>query len=346
MCFFPLRPVKGKGGRTRETTAAKDRQFTRWLEKHQGDLFDVSVRDSLEACKVLKRDGEPLSRRAGCDRVKEAKLAAYRPTNKESYEEDDRKARVAFAKAHEGHPAEFWRDTVYTDEHDLEHAGGRVLRRKILARKTRVYRKRGQGMKNSCCRQGRKTMVKGGTNLKVAAAVCRGKMILCKNVDVYKTKKDIYKGRGKNRKIVGTKMVFGKDAYAAYLADLAAAARRALGKTDRQWINILMDNVSLHWGDVCVRALRRLRCRVFAGFPPRSPSLNIIENMFGMSVKEMDKRAISAPISGRGWREKLVERFEDVCKKHAEKGDIERSALSMPRRLRLTIEADGGPIRY
>ena len=38
----------------------------RRLEKHQGDLFDVSVRDSLEACKVHCPNLLALYAGAGC----------------------------------------------------------------------------------------------------------------------------------------------------------------------------------------------------------------------------------------------------------------------------------------
>ena len=45
-------------------------------------------------------------------------------------------------------------------------------------------------------------------------------------------------------------------------------------------------------------------------------------------------------------RAETTARFREICADAAVSGDIERTVASLPKRLKLVIDANGGPIRY
>lgn len=79
----------------------------------------------------------------------------------------------------------------------------------------------------------------------------------------------------------------------------------------------------------------------FDDFPPRTPWLDMIENLFGAATPELDAWNTSdAPKSP----EVTLRRFRTVCKRIAKRGAIRNMIESMPRRIKATIKANGGPI--
>jgi hypothetical protein len=76
---------------------------------------------------------------------------------------------------------------------------------------------------------------------------------------------------------------------------------------------------------------------------PRSPCLNPIENVFGYAEERLEERWIEKrPVDPA----ETLARFREICAAAAEAGDIKRTVASMPKRLKLVIDANGGPIRY
>ena len=81
-------------------------------------------------------------------------------------------------------------------------------------------------------------------------------------------------------------------------------------------------------------------------FPPRSPDLNPIENMFGMAEQELLERAVKDKITKPDAEEKCVKRFEEILAGLATSGKIKKLARSMPDRIKACIAAEGGATDY
>ena len=71
--------------------------------------------------------------------------------------------------------------------------------------------------------------------------------------------------------------------------------------------------------------------------------MNPIENVFGFGEQRLEEEWIKKRSASA---DETLARFRDICAGAASSGDIERTCGNMPERLRLVIEADGGPIKY
>jgi len=100
------------------------------------------------------------------------------------------------------------------------------------------------------------------------------------------------------------------------------------------------DGVRWHDSPPPAQALRDENVLSLGKPPARSPCMNPIENLFGYAEQRLEDRWIgersSSPADTRA-------RFDDIC---TDSGDIRRTAGSMPKRMKLVIDAKGGPIRY
>ena len=109
---------------------------------------------------------------------------------------------------------------------------------------------------------------------------------------------------------------------------------------------MLQDNVKLHKAPAALAAAISARLSFIQGYPPYSPDLNPIENLFGIVLKKMGVLDLKEPIVGTGRVEKSITRFRNLLSAEVAKGTLKTLARSMPRRLKAVIDAKGGPTRY
>ena len=117
---------------------------------------------------------------------------------------------------------------------------------------------------------------------------------------------------------------------------------------DNRWtLAILHDGCSWHSSNNGPKAelqkLKLTEVRVGDKFPPRSMDLNPIENLFGNCMRELDTaNSKKRPKSLQETRK----RFDNACKKNAQKGAIANMAKSMPERCADVKANKGGPTRW
>ena len=77
--------------------------------------------------------------------------------------------------------------------------------------------------------------------------------------------------------------------------------------------------------------------------PGYSPSVNVIENLFGTTQRVLDQRQVESPSKTVKETKARFRKILDECEKS---GEIKRAIKSMPNRLKCLIKAKGGPIKY
>ena len=185
----------------------------------------------------------------------------------------------------------------------------------------------------------------GGKKAKTAVSIVGGKLAMCAPVTKYKTLKTIRK-KAKGKVQITKRYIWGGEAYAKYLSDLAPAVRKILKLKKADTISGLQDNLPLHKSAPVQAACTRFNIKMIENFPPRSPDLNPIENAFGLAERLVRKEALTNKIKGRGSLAKSVARFAACLKKLEADGTLLKLALSMPRRIAAVLAAGGGPTKY
>ena len=349
----------------RGTTERQERKVGKLIDKHRGEKLEYTSRMVKKTLKLSK-----VGRRTVARRANEQMFGRANCTIKEPGSEEDQRLRLAFAKRVEGWTAEDWRKVVYADEHDIVHPVGKSGSRQVHSRKRWTWGKleaktTKKGIKKmkldpkdryhpKRCKPRGGSNVQGGKHMKLCCAIAGSRAVLIERAQRYiemrkepppkpprLSKNGLRLGRKPDPDKPKRRKKFDGLAYAEFLPELAAAARKELGIPETETLYCLHDNYGIHWTDECKAAMEKHNMVFFDDFPPRTPWLDMVENLFGAATPELDAwNTKSTPETP----EVTLSRFRSVCKRIAKQGGIRNMIASMPRRIKATIEADGGPI--
>lgn len=102
---------------------------------------------------------------------------------------------------------------------------------------------------------------------------------------------------------------------------------------------VLMDNATIH--SKGMKWLLKSGIRVL-DFPPKSPDMNIIENVWGMLQKILNRKLLNVTISSKNQLLQMI----DESWKEIPNGFIQQCILSMPNRLKQVIKVKGRQTKY
>ena len=102
----------------------------------------------------------------------------------------------------------------------------------------------------------------------------------------------------------------------------------------------------MHNTEAVLDAAREYRLSFLEGYPPYSPDLNPIGNLFRIAHRKMNELDFKEPILGKGRVERSLARFRGVLGAEVAKGTLKKIARSMSARLAAVIAKKGGPTKY
>ena len=274
-------PAKGSGGAPRYTSQAQHNNVVGLVEEHQTDAYDYTAMD-------LAHDlGAPLGPRGAWSRTVTLKdgtqelrhyeeptertwnrmferhgYGAYKPENREDYNAEERAFRVAFAERYKDWTTEDWRRCFFEDEHGVVWARGRTAERQARGAKQRVRRKKGEAQKPGLTRSKKSGFTRGGTRINLYVCICNGKSMYGEVDKLQRNKR------------------FPAAAYVKVVEKIRPFAANAIQAAGFPRIYGLHDNAKQHVARITRAACHRLRLATLYGYPPKSPDLNPIENLF------------------------------------------------------------------
>ena len=274
-------PAKGSGGAPRYMSQQQHDRIEELVEEHQTDPYDYTAMDLAHdlgpangprgpwerKCKLkdgteeVRSHTEP-SERSWSRGFERHGFKAYKPENREDYNEDERAFRVAFAQRYAHWTTEDWRRCFFEDEHGVVWAQGRLAERQARACKNFVRRRKGEGQKPGTTRSKKSGFTRGGTRINLYVCICNGKSILGEVAKLQRDKK------------------FPAAAYIKVLEKIRVFAANAVGAVGFPRLYGLHDCAKQHTARITRAALNRLRLSTLYGYPSRSPDLNPIENLF------------------------------------------------------------------
>jgi len=126
--------------------------------------------------------------------------------------------------------------------------------------------------------------------------------------------------------------------FARFMQDKAVPAMIELaGNPARAW-RLVQDGDGAHTAKITLKTLRKLGVRLVSPWPARSPDLNVIENLWSMLGRRLEKHHTTTEAGL--WRALKTE-WASIPHEN-----IRSCVRSVPRRLHEVIKARGGPTRY
>lgn len=233
----------------------------------------------------------------------------------------DCQKRVAFArkikKNYNNSPA-FWTEKVAFYLDGVSFVYKRNPYAQATSPKSRIWRKKSEGLKLGCTAKGHKAGT-GGKLLKLMVAISyKQGVVLC---DEYE-------------KLNGQ-----------YFADLVKrefpnAYRRAKKNRTRLWVQ---DNDPSQNSAAARAALRKIKSKQLT-IPARSPDINVIENFFHLVRRQMERDALSMSIEKENYAE-----FSARVKRTIESiphSVIDKTIESLPKRIDMLIKMKGQRLKY
>ena len=335
-------PKKGHGGAPRYMTAAQCASVDDLTTEHQTDAWDFTALD------LKHYMGAPAGTRGPWSRVAKLKggtselrtynkdtmhersynrlferlgIKAYAIENREQYTADEKVVRKTFAETHQHVTAAEWEKYFFTDEHGVYFARGRQAERQLRGRKLKCRHKKGEGQKPDLTRAKNGSYTRGGTRIKLHVTMCNGKTTYGK---------------------CGALLPSGKYTQAAWakvIKTIGKFARKATNAQGFQRVKGIQDGLRAHWAPVSRAAMHENRVSFLPNFPPRSPDLNPIENLFphlDLHLARMQR------LHGDAANEAAFMLRVDEFFQKPETGDLVRTlARSMPGRMQLCIQNEG-----
>ena len=210
--------------------------------------------------------------------------------------------RLKFARKHINKPVEFWRRVLWTDESKFE-----LFNKK---RRERVWRKDNEGLQE---RHLQATMKHGGGNVMVWGCFS-------------------WAGIGNLVRIIG---IMTADVYIDILKENLTESLRKCG-LGRNFV-FQQDNDPKHTAKKTKSYFRSRRIKPIE-WPPQSPDLNPIENLWAI----LDYNVVKDNVTNKdNYFAALQKAWEEINPQH-----LQNLVESMPKRLQLVIEARGGHINY
>jgi len=328
-------------------------ESTAWEAKVDMGLADVGLRT------IQRRANEGWGLEFGMRRIKLTQCEPFSPA--------DRALRYQYGVDYIHWTVHDWLKVLFLDEHYIVYSGGKTASRQVHAQKRfgwgcfdKVTKKRLPGDKwdpKNC--KPSKSRLSGGKMMKFACGVVGGKPVTNEPVQKYIEKRGPSKPKpvkySKNGKVLGRKRKgateanpegvvkdkgFDSEAYCLFLEEVLPATRKQLKLHEDEILYVVQDNWSAHFESECKKVLAKYNCECLP-LPPRSPGLNVIENMFGMATKLLNKLTITNPPKSP---EEKMQHFRDVCNTLGVKGHLKACTESMPRRLKQCIDRRGAAI--
>lgn len=335
-------PKKGEGGAKRYMSEAQCNQVDALVEEHQDDHWDytaLDLKDDLGApagtrgpwsrtytlkdgTQELRHHGPATMSERACNMLFERKgYKAYVPENRERYNDVEKQKRVAFAEAFKDYTAADWRAMFFTDEHGVYFSRGRTAERQLRGRKQKVRHKKGEGQKESCCRSKNGPNTRGGTRIGLHVTFCNGKAQY-----------------GVNKTLLASQK-YTQFAWAKVIKKIGKFARQANGLPGFPTVRGIQDNLTAHWAPGARSAMAENRVRFLPRYPPRSPDLNPIENVFPHLDKFLAK--LQKEHGDAADQAAFLLRVDAFFAQASLRTLLERLADSMPARLAKVIELHG-----
>ena len=308
------RPAKRRGGRPCKLSERDKRHILRCVEDlRQSDGY-FTVQELMDAAEISK---ERVSSWTVRRFLKAKKIEYLNARQKGILDEEDRRKRVRYCRQlRKDHTRNIWTEGIafYLDGVNFVHKT-RPKEQSCAPRK-KVWRKRKDGLKSGCVAKGRKEGT--GVNvvrLMVAIAYKKG-VIICEEYE----------------KLNG-----------AYFADfIKRNFINMFGAADKDHVNyFLQDGDRSQNSKAAKEAMKRVKAEVFH-IPAKSPDLNPIENIFHLTNKELRKTSKQIKTESR---EEFVLRIRRALHS-VPLATIDKTILSMDRRIEMVIQARGERIKY
>lgn len=305
----------GNQGRPRKLSSRDERSVIRALHDLREKVGTFSSTDIQEEAGLQNSVHNRTVRRC----LKRQKYGYFQCRKKGLLLQEDLKRRLNFAKRCKKLPANFWTEGVsfYLDGTSWAHKMNPCKQAKT--RRTRMWRKRGEGLKKECSAKGKKEGT-GGKMAKFMVAIAHGKGVIA-----------CYQYMGS---INGEK-------FAEFIE------KRFPGMFERG--NNVKGKLFLQDGDpsqnckLAQEAMDKVPCRLFK-IPPRSPDLNPIENVFHLVGQTLRKDAQKKDIT-----KETFEMFSERVKRtllNFPSALIDSTIESMDRRLDAVIKNKGLRTKY
>lgn len=230
----------------------------------------------------------------------------------------DRHLRLQFAKnTRRNHPVDIWTKGIafYLDGVSFVHK--RRPKDQAVTPKKRVWRRKNEGLKAGCLAKGRMEGTGAASVVRFVVAISYQKgVIICERYD---------KMNGK------------------YFADfIKRNFIKMYGDADKDDVDyFLQDGDPSQNSKIAKAAMKSVKAEIFA-IPPRSADLNPIENIFAMVNSALKKEARTIEYETR---DEFVERVKRTLMSIPIE-TIDKTILSMDRRLELIIKNKGERIKY
>lgn len=230
---------------------------------------------------------------------------------------DDKDRRVTWAKeTRRDFPKNIWTDGIAFYLDGVNFVYKTKPKDQTFAPRKRVWRKKGDGLKQGCLAKGRKEGV-GRTVMKFMVAIAYRKgVIICEQYE----------------------RLNGK-----YFADFIKRNFVTMyGDADKDHVDYFVQDGDPSQNSTAAKeALSSVKAKVFE-IPPRSPDLNPIENVFHIASKDLKKSSASIEHESK---EEFVARIKRTLY-GIDTGIIDRTIESMDKRLELIIKNKGERTKY
>ena len=335
-------PKKGEGGAPRYMTAAQCASVDDLTKQHQTDPWDFTALDLKHymgapagprgtwSRNAKLKGGTSELRTYNKDRMHERSynrlferlgIKAYAIENREQYTDAEKLTRKTFAQRHQNLTADEWEKYFFTDEHGVYFSRGRVAERQLRGRKLKCRHKKGEGQNPDLTRSKNGPNTRGGTRIKLHVTMCNGKTTYGK---------------------CGALLPSGKytqHAWAKVIKTIGKFARKATNAQGFQRVKGIQDGMKAHWAPVSRAAMHENRVSFLANFPPRSPDLNPIENLFphlDLHLARMQRLHGDAANEAA-----FMQRVDAFFQKPETEVLVCTLARSMPGRMQLCIQNEG-----
>lgn len=280
----------------------------------RGRMRSTTWRDDANIIRMVKKDPKTtvrnlreslhltISDRTVRRRLREANLHSHFARKRPFINNRNKKKRLEFAKKYANQPMEFWKRVLWTDESKFELFG--------CKRRLRVWRKTGEELED---RHLQKTVKHGGGNIMVWGCFS-------------------WEGVGQLVKIDG---IMTADTYINILRENLEVSLIRLGLEDN--FILQQDNDPKHTAKKTKIFLNSNHIKIL-DWPPQSPDLNPIENLWSILDKNVDKIGVT---NENNYFDTLQQTWENLDLNH-----LHNLVESMPRRLAAVIKTKGGHTKY
>lgn len=229
----------------------------------------------------------------------------------------DKKERLSFAKKMRNKTTHYWKQNIafYLDAVSFVYKTRPY--RDARTPKGKVWRRRDEGLAHNCTSKGAH-VGSGGKVLHIIVAISHDRGVVC--CEPYEKMNGPY--------------------FSSFVRNNFQTIFHKASKRSKVF---LQDGDPSQNSAGAKRAMKKLNAKILS-IPPRSPDLNPIENLFGLTKKQLRKQAIEQRIEYETF-ESFTERVKStIC--HSEIALVNSLIESMPKRIKEIIKSKGRRVNY